>query len=73
MLMLIFNSHYIPIKVISRKPLMGKFYDNSRGKDGKHRIKSRLNDLKDFEWLGLNLSNDAIRTRLKSFLNFGYE
>jgi len=53
--------------------LMGKFYDNSRGKDGKHRIKSRLNDLKDFEWLGLNLSNDAIRTRLKSFLNFGYE
>jgi len=56
-----------------RNPLMGKFYDNSRGKIGKHHIESRLNDLKDFEWLGLTLSNDAITTRLKSYLNFGYE
>jgi len=52
-----------------RKPLMGKFYDNSRGKIGKHRIELRL---KDFEWLGLALSNDAIRARLMSYLNFGY-
>jgi len=56
-----------------RKPLMGKFYDNSRGKIGKHRIESRLNDQKDFDWLGLTLSNDAIRIRLKSYLNFFYE
>jgi len=54
-----------------RKPLMGKLYDNSRGKIGKHRIESRLNDLKDFEWLGLTLSNGVIWTRLKSYLNFG--
>jgi len=32
-----------------------------------------LSNLKDFEWLGLSLSNDAIRTRLKIYLNFGYE
>jgi len=56
-----------------RKPLMGKFFDNLRGKISKHFIESRLSDPKDFEWLGLTPSNDVIRTRLKSSLSFGYE
>jgi len=54
----------------SRKPLIGKFYDNSKGKVGKHRLECRLTALKDLEWYGLELSNDAIRTSLKKFLNF---
>jgi len=53
-----------------RKPLIGKFYDNSKGKVGKHRLECRLTALKDLEWYGLELSNDAIRTSLKKFLNF---
>jgi len=59
---------------IERKKLLtGEIYDNSKGKDGKHRIKSSLTKLKDLEWLGFNLLNDAIRTSLKRYLNFDYE
>jgi len=50
-----------------RKPLIGRFYNNAKGKTGKQALHNRLEmmDRLDFDWIGQNLSDDRIRTYLK--------
>jgi len=50
-----------------RKPLIGRFYNNAKGKIGKQALHNRLEmmDLVDFDWIGQDLSDDRIRTYLK--------
>jgi len=55
-----------------RKPLIGKCFDNSKGKVRKHTLECRLMALKDLEWYAMELSNDVIRMSLKRHLNFGF-
>ena len=53
-----------------RKPLNGKFYNNSKGKIGKQRIQNRIgfmNGIKD-EWMMGNISDNEIRQLLKKNL-----
>ncbi len=53
-----------------RKPLNGKFYNNSKGKIGKQRIQNRIgfmNGIKD-EWMMVNISDNEIRQLLKKNL-----
>jgi len=57
-----------------RKPNKGRFYNNSKGKVGLHELKNRLTFIcgLDFEWLHLDMNDNAIRTNLKRFLNFDF-
>jgi len=50
-----------------RKPLIGRFYNNARGKIGKQALHNRLEmmDHVDFDWIGQDLSDNRIRTYLK--------
>jgi len=50
-----------------RKPLIGKFYNNARGKIGKQALHNCLEmmDCVDFDWIGQDLSDDRIRAHLK--------
>jgi len=57
-----------------RKPDIARFFNNSKGKIGLHNISNRLhfmNEMND-NWMTRNPTNDAIRTTLKSFLNFDF-
>lgn len=72
---MIYNTLLENLYVERRKPCRGRFYNNSTGKVGLHELKNRLNficDL-DFDWLGLDLSDDAIRIKLKKFFNFNFD
>jgi len=53
-----------------RKPLIGRFYDNARGKTGKWPLQNRLQhmDCLNKEWLEWTWTNDVIRTTLKKTL-----
>ncbi len=56
-----------------RHPHIGKFYNNAKGKIGRQKLGNGLdffNAIKD-NWLGMDLSNDAIRRLLKRTF-FGY-
>jgi len=53
----------------------GRFFDNSKGKVGRHRLGNRItfmNDL-DFDWLNVRINDDRIRIELKRFLNFEFK
>jgi len=70
----IYNMLWENLYTERRKPNKGRFYDNSSGKVGLHELKNRLNfscDL-DFDWLDLDLSNDAMQIKLNKFLNFNF-
>jgi hypothetical protein len=61
-----------------RRPHIGKFYNNAKGKIGRQKIGNGLdffNAIKD-DWLDMDLSNDAIRRLLKrtffGYLNIGH-
>jgi len=57
-----------------RKPDLAKFYDNSRGKIGKHRLCNRLTNLSSIPgWYGMDLNDHEIRTTLKKHLNFEFD
>jgi len=58
-----------------RRPLWGKFFNNAHGKIGLHDLKNRLQFIGNINmnWLGLDLSDNAIRTGLKKELNFDFE
>jgi len=57
-----------------RKPTTPRFYDNSKGKIGLHRLSNRLECLNVLEnWLETDLGNHAIRTMLKTSFNFTFE
>jgi len=52
-----------------------RFFDNSKGKVGRHRLRNRItfmNDL-DFDWLNVRINDDRIRIELKRFLNFEFK
>jgi len=54
-----------------RQPDKAKFYDNSRGKVGKHRLCNRLTKLNDLPpWLERPMTGDGLRVFLKKSLNF---
>jgi len=64
----------ITILTNRRKPNTPRFFDNSKGKIGLHRLSNRLACLNGLEnWLGSELGNDAIRPMLKRHFNFTYE
>jgi len=50
-----------------RKPLIGRFFDNSRGKIGKQSLENRLSmmDAIGFDWIDQGLSDDRLRQLLK--------
>jgi len=50
-----------------RKPLMGRFFDNSKGKIGRQKLCNKMQcmDLMTTNWLGLDQSKDGIRRTLK--------
>jgi len=52
---------------VRRKPLIGRFFDNSKGKVGKQKIcnKLRFMDSLNTDWIGKDISNDALRRMLK--------
>jgi len=52
---------------VRRKPLIGRFFDNSKGKVGKQKIcnKLRFMDSLCTDWIGKDFSNDALRRMLK--------
>jgi len=58
-----------------RKPFNGRFYDTSRGKIGRHKLHNRLETLThlDRPWHEMNLTDAAIRTMLKDYLNFDFK
>jgi len=60
-----------------RRPTVGKFYDASRGKKGRHKLENRLQMMDNISWLqptnGNDLSNDSIRRLLKEHFNFEYK
>jgi len=65
----IMSTHYTE----RRRPGIAKFYDNSRGKVGKHRLGNRLNEMDRLpEWYDKALTDHQIRTLLKDSLNFDY-
>ena len=53
-----------------RKPLNGKFYDNSHGKIGKKRLCNRIHFMNGIhnEWLLMNITDSEIRIMLKENL-----
>jgi len=56
-----------------RKPDHAKFFDNSRGKIGKHRLCNRLNNLDNLPgWFDKDLNDHAIRKLLKDYLDFDF-
>jgi len=62
------------IHTTRRQPTKARFYDNSKGKIGKHRLCNRLQGMNDLpEWLNLDMTDDAIRRLLKKALNFDFE
>jgi len=50
-----------------RKPLIGRVFDNSKGKIGKQLLENRLNlmDAVKFDWISVEMTDD----RLRKFLN----
>jgi len=58
-----------------RKPNHGKFFDNSQGKIGKHRLENRLEFMTELgPWLDdPNIGNDALRRMLKDKLDFNFD
>jgi len=50
-----------------RKPLIGRFFDNSKGKIGKQSLESRLNlmDAVKFDCIGKEMTDDRLRKLLK--------
>jgi len=58
-----------------RKPNHGRFFDNSQGKIGKHRLQNRLEFMTELgPWLNdPNIGNDALRRMLKDKLDFNFE
>jgi len=58
-----------------RKPNHGRFFDNSQGKIGKHRLQNRLDFMKDLgPWLNdPNIENGQLRKFLKDELNFNFD
>jgi len=56
-----------------RQPDRAKFYDNSRGKIGKHRLSNRLMTMNDLPaWMDKMMTDDAIRIFLKKHFNFSF-
>jgi len=56
-----------------RQPDLAKFYDNWRGKIGKHRLCNRLTTMNDLPaWLDKTMTDDTIRIFLKEHLNFSF-
>jgi len=53
----------------------GRFFDNSKGKVGWHRLGNRINFMNDldFDWLEVDIKDDPIRIELKRFLNFEFK
>jgi len=57
-----------------RQPERAKFYDNSRGKVGKHRLGNRLAKMNDLPpWLEQPMTDDGLRVFLRKSLNFDME
>lgn len=57
-----------------RQPDKARFYNNSRGKVGLHRLSNRLTIMNGLSsWLNKDLTDDAIRRLLKSDLNFNFD
>jgi len=66
----IMETHYTE----RRRADLAKFYDNSRGKVGKHRLCNRLSNLDNLPgWYGKDLNDHEIRIMLKDYLNFEYK
>jgi len=60
--------------ITRRKPTTPRFFDNSKGKIGLHRLSNQLNCMNGIEdWLGLNLGDDTIRIKLKKYFNFDFD
>jgi len=57
-----------------RKPLIGRFYDNSKGKMGRQRLCNKLKYMDDikFDWIGQEFSDDRLRINLKKTF-FSYD
>jgi len=57
-----------------RRPNHGRYFDNSRGKIGKHRLQNRMDFMSELgPWLtDPNIENDQIRRLLKNRLNFDF-
>jgi len=56
-----------------RKPLIGNFFDNSRGKIGKQKLSNRLQFMTQMttDWIDTEFSKDRLRTTLKNtFFNY---
>ena len=56
-----------------RHPLLGKFYNNSRGKIGRHKFGNNMEYMAAIRenWNGLELNNDKIRILFKrTFFNY---
>jgi len=56
-----------------RMPQAGRFFDNSKGKIGKHRLGSRLAMMDGLQWYDKNWNNDQIRIRLKEHFDFDFK
>lgn len=67
--------HYLAqtIYTTRRKPLIGLFYDNSKGKIGRQKINNKLVCMRTISkgWIDINYSKDSLRTMLKRSF-FGY-
>jgi len=68
--LIIINSFYTE----RRKPGVAKFFDNSKGKVGKHRLGNRPTEMGGLpEWHDKALTDHQIRTLLKDFFNFDFK
>jgi len=62
------------IHTTRRQPDKARFYDNLKGKVGKHHLCNRLHEMNDLpEWLNIGMTDDAIRRFLKTALNFNFD
>jgi len=61
------------IYTTGRKPLIGNFFDNSKGKIGKQKLGNRLKFMTkiNWDWTDTAMTKDRLRVRLKDTY-FGY-
>jgi len=51
-------------------PHAGRFYNNSKGKIGKHRLGNRLGMMEGLQWYEKDWNNDQFRIALKEHFDF---